>query len=69
VLADFDLLPTDAPYPIDADTTRLWYVGLLTLALMAALTLSALWLQGKHGRIHEMLKQGGTRRAPELTLP
>jgi len=62
LLAHFDLLPTDAPYPVDADTTRVWYVGLLALALMAALTLSALWLQRKHGRIHEMLKQGGTRQ-------
>ena len=62
LLAHFDLLPTDAPYPIDADTTRMWYVGLLALALMAALALSALWLQRKHGRIHEMLKQGGARQ-------
>lgn len=62
LLAHFDLLPTDAPYPINADTTRAWYVGLLALMLMTALTLSALWLQRKHGRIHEMLKQGGARQ-------
>jgi len=62
LLAHFDLLPTDTPYRIDADTTRAWYVGLLALALMTALTLSALWLQRKRGRIHEMLKQGGVRQ-------
>ncbi len=62
LLAHFDLLPTDAPYPIDADTARVWYVGLLALTLMGALTLSTLWLQRKHGCIHEMLKQGGTRQ-------
>ena len=62
LLAHFDLLPTDAPYPIDADTTRLWYVGLLALALMGALALSGLWLQRKHGGVHEMLKQGGARQ-------
>jgi predicted permease len=62
LLVHFDLLPVDAPYPIDADTTRLWYVGLLALALVTALTLSALWLQRENGRIHEMLKQGGARQ-------
>jgi putative ABC transport system permease protein len=62
LLAHYDLLPLDAPYPIAADTTRVWYVGLLALGLTSALTLSALWLQRKHGRIYEMLKQGGARQ-------
>jgi putative ABC transport system permease protein len=61
LLAYFDLLPGDAPYPITADKARLAYVSLLAFVLVTALALSAAWLQRTHGRVHDMLKQGGTQ--------
>ncbi|TLZ29964.1 MAG: FtsX-like permease family protein, partial [Gammaproteobacteria bacterium] len=44
------------------------FVALLASVTAAALAASALWLQSRGGRVHEMLKQGGSRQSASVRV-
>jgi putative ABC transport system permease protein len=62
VLAYFDLIPEETPYPIGVDRATVAFVALLAVAVAAALGSSAWWLQPSGGAAHEVLKQAGSRQ-------
>ena len=68
LLGHFGLMPEEAPYPIAIDGATLIFVALLASVTAAALAASALWLQSRGGRVHEMLKQGGSRQSASVRV-
>ena len=68
LLGHFGLMPEEAPYPIAIDGATLIFVALLAGVTAAALGASALWLQKRGGRIHETLKQGGSRQSASVRV-
>ncbi len=68
LLGHFRLMPEEAPYPIAIDGATLIFVALLAGVTAAALSASALWLQKRGGRIHETLKQSGSRQSASVRV-
>jgi len=68
LLGHFGLMPEEAPYPIAIDAATLIFVALLAGVTAAALGASALWLQKRGGRIHETLKQSGSRQSASVRV-